>query len=178
SPIASQACRALRPLLAQRCCASRLKPRRRPFPCARQRPPKSMARTTNAPRGSKVTVKFTDVGSAERDLLFVPAGLGALALMAAFFGRGLSAALPGAVVGFDALVRGVLALGAFASQLFAIAGAPVSLRLALWLATHRGLPFALKAALAAASVCVCLVVFFSAQPRLFVVGPLVLGVVS
>lgn len=125
-----------------------------------------------------MTVKLTDVGAAERDLLFVPAGLGALGLVAAFFGRGLSAALPGAVVGFDALVNAVLALGSFASQLFAIAGATVSLRLALWLATHRGLPFALKTGLSAASVFVCLVVFFSAQPRLFVVGPLVLGLVS
>jgi hypothetical protein len=130
------------------------------------------------PHGSKVAVNFADPTATERDVLFVPAGLGALALLAGLLGRGLSNALPGALVGFDAIVNAVLTLGAFASQLFAIAGATVSLRLALWLATHRALPFALKTGLAAASLFVCLVVFFSAQPRLFIVGPLVLALVS
>jgi hypothetical protein len=130
------------------------------------------------PHESKVAADFAEPASWERDILFLPTGLGVLALLAAVLGRGLSTALPGAVVGFDAAVNAVLTLGAFASQLFAIAGAVVSLRLALWLATHRGLPFSLKTCLAAASLFVCLVVFFSAQPRLFIVGPLVLGMCS
>lgn len=130
------------------------------------------------PHESKVAADLTQPVSSERDVLFLPAGLGALALLAALLGRGLSIALPGAVVGFDTAVNTVLTLGAFTSQLFAIAGAVVSMRLALWLATHRGLPFSLKTSLAAASLFVCLVVFFSAQPRLFIVGPLVLGLCS
>lgn len=122
--------------------------------------------------------KSLDVGGPERDALFVPAGLGALGLLATLFGRGLAVAVPGAVSGFDRVINLVITAGAFSSQLFAIAGAIVSLRLALGLATHRGLPIWRKAALAGASVFVCLVVFFSAQPRLFLVGPLVLTLVS
>lgn len=114
----------------------------------------------------------------DRDFLFVPAGLGLLAAAAVFLGRGLAIALPGTLVGFDNLVNLVLAAGAFASQLFAIAGAVVSLRLALWLSTHRSLAGAMKAWLGASCLFVCLVVFFSAQPRLFTVGPLVLGLLS
>jgi hypothetical protein len=133
---------------------------------------------TNVHHRSKVADNLSGTHSSERDVLFVPAGLGLLALLAALLGRGLSTALPGAVVGLDSVVNAVLTLGAFTSQLFAIAGAVVSLRLALWLGTHRGLSFALKTTLAAASLFVCLVVFFSAQPRLFIVGPLVLGLVS
>lgn len=125
-----------------------------------------------------MAANLEDTPSSERDVLFVPAGLGALALLAALLGRSLSMALPGAVVGLDGVVNAVLALGAFTSQLFAIAGAVVSLRLALWLGTHRGLSFGLKTVLATTSLFICLVVFFSAQPRLFVVGPLILGLVS
>lgn len=128
-----------------------------------------------------VDLKAGDVNQSsapDRDFLFVPAGLGLLALGAVFLGRGLATALPGTVVGFDNAVNLVLATGAFASQLFAIAGAVVSLRLALWLSTHRGLAGVMKAWLGASCLFVCLVVFFSAQPRLFNVGPLVLGLLS
>lgn len=120
----------------------------------------------------------TDVTSPEGDPLFIPLGLGALGLFAACLGRGLGPALPGAIVGFDGLVNLVLTSTAFVSQLFAIVGSTVSLRLALWLGTHRQLPFALKAFLGATCLFVCLVVFFSAQPRLFTVGPLVLSLLS
>ncbi len=116
--------------------------------------------------------------TSERETLFVPAGLGLLAVIAVFLGRGLAAALPGAVVGLDAVVNLVLTFGAFTSQLFAIAGATVSLRLALWLSTHRGLHWGVKGWLGTTSLFVCLVVFFAAQPRLFIVGPLVLGLLS
>lgn len=120
----------------------------------------------------------TDVGARERDALFVPVGLGALALLATLLGRGLAVAVPGAISGFDRLVNAIITAGAFCSQLFAIAGAIVSLRLALGLTTHPALPFWRKATFAGSSVFVCLVVFFSAQPRLFLVGPLVLTLVS
>ncbi len=137
-----------------------------------------MVRTTNVQRRSKVAADSAEPGPIDRDVLFVPAGLGLLALLASLFGRGLTSALPGALSGYDAVVNAVLTGGAFVSQVFALAGATVSLRPAPWLGTHRGLPFALKTGVAAASLFVCLVVFFSAQPRLFIVGPVVLGLVS
>lgn len=137
-----------------------------------------MVRTRIGQPLNRPAAELRALATSDRDFLFVPAGLGLLAVAAVFLGRGLAIALPGTVVGLDGIVNLVLTLGAFTSQLFAIAGATVSLRIALWLSTHRGLPWAVKAWQGATSLFVCLVVFFSAQPRLFIVGPLVLGLLS
>jgi hypothetical protein len=136
-----------------------------------------MVRIKTGPHPSKVAAKLKDVGS-ERDFLFIPAGLGLLGVLAVFFGRGLSAAVPGTVVGLDGLVNWVLTCGAFSSQLFAISGAVVSLRLALWLFTLRNVYVALRVWVAGAALFVCVVVFLSAQPRLFALGPLLLASLS
>lgn len=136
-----------------------------------------MVRIRIGPHPSKVAAKLKDVGS-ERDFLFIPAGLGLLGVLAVLFGRGLSTALPGTVVGLDGLVNWVIICGAFASQLFAISGAVVSLRLALWLFTLRNVFLALRVWVAAAALFVCVVVFLSAQPRLFGLGPLLLATLS
>lgn len=119
-----------------------------------------------------------DGGRNEREFLFVPRGLAALALVAVVLGRGLAPALPGSLVGFDGIVNWVLTCGAFASQLFAIAGSVVSLRLTLWLSGHQSLSVALRSWLGLTCLLICAVVFFSAQPRLFAVGPIVLALLG
>lgn len=129
--------------------------------------------------------------SSEQGFPLFPAGLATLGLLAVGLGRGVSHALPGTIAGYDAWVSMTLTLGAFCAQFFAVVGATLAVRSALWLALQRETPNktttrfwqtsaarAGKAALGCCALFVCAVVFVAAQPRVVAFGPVALTLLS
>lgn len=129
--------------------------------------------------------------SSEQGFPLFPAGMAAMGLLAVVLGRGLAHALPGTIVGYDAWVSLALTLGAFCAQFFAIVGATLAVRSALWLALQRPAPHnrsphfwhtsvatAGKAGLGCCALFVCAVVFVAAQPRVVAFGPIALTLLS
>lgn len=117
-------------------------------------------------------------------------GLAALGWLAVVLGRGVAQALPGTIAGYDAWVSGSLTFGAFCSQFFAVVGATLAIRGALWFALQGHHPkqrspwwqksgsVAGKLALGLCALFVAAVVFVAAQPRVVAFGPIALTLLS
>lgn len=133
----------------------------------------------------------TSSAPSEQGSTLLPPGLATLGLLAVVVGRAVGQALPGTIAGYDAWVSAVLTLGAFCSQFFAVVGATLAIRGALWVALQRPAtrrsatsvwlkPVYLtgKVALSCCALFVAAVVFVAAQPRMVTFGPIALTLLS
>jgi hypothetical protein len=134
---------------------------------------------------------LSTASSSEPGSPLFPLGLTSVGLLAVVIGRALAQALPGSIAGYDGLVSLCLTFGAFCSQFFAVVGATLAIRAALWLALQnqptlsgragwlrKVTSTAGKAALGCGALFVCAVVFVAAQPRVVTFGPVVLSLLS